>query len=119
VVAVHDQLAQTHPAQLQRLKRCLHRDLVEPGSCNDLAAIKANRFPVFSDASDGPSLPCMRYSIETDQQRIGEPLGPLDCEAFDALDAALNDPQLRHDFPLSPGGLLFIDNQEVAQKRGA
>ncbi len=61
VVAVHDQLAQTHPAQLQRLKRCFHRDLVTPGSCHDLAGIKANRFPVFSDASDGPTLRYKRY----------------------------------------------------------
>jgi alpha-ketoglutarate-dependent taurine dioxygenase len=119
VVAVHDQLAQTHPAQLQRLKRFFHRDLVTPGSCNDLAGIKANRFPVFFDASDGPSLRYMRYWIETGQQRIGKPLGPLDCEAFDALDAALNDPQLRHDFALAPGDLLFIDNHKVAHDRDA
>ncbi len=119
VVAVHNQLAQTHPAQLQRLKRCFHRDLVTPGSCHDLAGIKANRFPVFSEASDGPTLRYMRYWIETGQQRIGEPLGPLDCEAFDALDAALNDPQLRHDFALAPGDLLFIDNYKVAHDRDA
>jgi hypothetical protein len=119
VVAVHDQLAQAHPAQLQRLKRSFHRDLVTPGSCNDMAGIKANRFPVFSDASDGPTLRYMRYWIETGQQRIGEPLGPLDCEAFDALDAALNDPQLRHDFALAPGDLLFIDNHKVAHDRDA
>jgi len=119
VIAVHDQLAETHPAQLQRLKRCFHRDLVTPGSCNDLAGIKANRFPVFFDASDGPSLRYMRYWIETGQERIGEPLGPLDCEAFDALDAALNDPQLRHDFALAPGDLLFIDNHKVAHDRDA
>ena len=119
VVAVHDQLAQAHPAQLQRLKRSFHRDLVTPGSCNDLAGIKGNRFPVFSDASDGPTLRYMRYWIETGQQRIGEPLGPLDSEAFDALDAALNDPQLRYDFALAPGDLLFIDNHKVAHDRDA
>ena len=119
MVAVHDQLAQAHPAQLQRLKRSFHRDLVTPGSCNDLAGIKGNRFPVFSDASDGPTLRYMLYWIETGQQRIGEPLGPLDSEAFDALDAALNDPQLRYDFALAPGDLLFIDNHKVAHDRDA
>jgi hypothetical protein len=119
VVAVHDQLAKTHPALLQRLKRSFHRDLVTPGSCNDLAAIKANRFPVFSDASDGPTLRYMRYWIETGHQRIGQPLEPLDRQAFDALDAALNDPQLRFDFAMAPGDLLFIDNHKVAHDREA
>ena len=117
VVAVHDQLAQTHPALLQRLKGSFHRDLVTPGSRNDLAGIKANRFPVFSDASDGPTLRYMRYWIETGHQRIGQPLEPLDRDAFDVLDAALNDPQLRHDFALAPGDLLFIDNHKVAHDR--
>jgi hypothetical protein len=119
VVAVHDQLAQTHPALLQRLKRSFHRDLVTPGSTNDLAGIKANRFPVFSDASDGPTLRYMRYWIEKGHQRIGQPLEPLDLEAFDALDAALNDPQLRYDFAMAPGDLLFIDNHKVAHDRDA
>lgn len=119
VVAVHDLLAQTHPALLQRLKRSFHRDLVTPGVCNDLAGIKANRFPVFADANDGPTLRYMRYWIETGQQRIGQPLDPLDLEAFDALDAALNDPQLRHDFAMAPGDLLFIDNHKVAHDREA
>jgi hypothetical protein len=117
VVAVHDQLAQTHPALLQLLKGSFHRDLVTPGSRNDLAGIQANRFPVFSDASDGPTLRYMRYWIETGHQRIGQPLEPLDRDAFDALDAALNDPQLRHDFALAPGDLLFIDNHKVAHDR--
>ena len=117
VVAVHDQLAKTHPDLLQRLKRSFHRDLVTPGSPDNLAAIKANRFPVFSDAGDGPTMRYMRYWIETGHQRIGQPLEPLDREAFDALDAALNDPQLRHDFAMAPGDLLFIDNHKVAHDR--
>lgn len=56
VVAVHDQLAQVHPALLQRLKGSFHRDLITPGSCNDLAGIKANRFP--SSATPAMAPPC-------------------------------------------------------------
>jgi alpha-ketoglutarate-dependent taurine dioxygenase len=61
----------------------------------------------------------MRYWIETGHQRIGQLLEPLDLAAFDALDAALNDPQLRHDFAMAPGDLLFIDNHKVAHDREA
>lgn len=119
VVAVHDHLAQHHPAVLQRLKRSFHRDLVTPGTSTRRAAIRANCFPVFNEASDGPSLRYMRYWIEKGHERVGKPLQPRDLEAFDALDAALNDPQFRHDFTMMPGDLLFIDNHKVAHDREA
>ena len=61
--------------------------MVNPGSCNDLAGIKAFRFAVFSDASDGPTLRYMRYRIETCHQLFRQPLESLDRQAFDALDA--------------------------------
>lgn len=61
--------------------------MVNPGSCNDLAGIKAFRFVVFFDVSDGPTLRYMRYRIETFHQLIRHPLQSLDREAFNALDA--------------------------------
>lgn len=48
--AVHDHLA------LRRLHCCFHRDLVTPGSKGVLQQRLANRFPIFQEASDGPSL---------------------------------------------------------------
>ena len=63
--------------------------MVIPGSCDDLVGIKPLRFAVFSDASDGLTLRYLRYWIERGHQRIGQPLEPLDREAFDALDAVL------------------------------
>jgi len=93
--------------------------MVNPGSCNDLVGIKPLRFAVFSDASDGPTLRYLRHWIERGHQRIGQSLEPLDREAFDALDAVFNDPQLRFDFAMEPGDLLIIDNHKVAHDREA
>ena len=118
-VAVHDHLAVHHPHQLERLHQHFHRDIVTPGSQPDPALIAANHFPIFSQDCDGPSLRYMRYWIEKGHERLGKPLTSADLEAFDILDATLNDPAFRHDFPLSAGDLLFIDNHKLAHDREA
>jgi alpha-ketoglutarate-dependent taurine dioxygenase len=63
------------------------------------------------------SLRYMRGWNETGHQLIGHPLELLDRSVFDAFDAALNDPQLRYDFAILLGDLLFIDNHKVAHDR--
>lgn len=119
-VAVHAHLATHHPQALERLYRPFHRDVVTPGSRDDvLSLIRSNAFPVYSQAEDGPSLRYMRYWIEKGHERIGLPLHPLDLAAFDRLDQTLNDRRFRHDFALAPGDLLFIDNHKLAHDRAA
>ena len=118
-VAVHDHLNKVHPELLSRLQRSFHRDVVTPGVIDREAAIEDNVFPIFTDADDGPTLRFMRYWIEKGHERIGKPLDPIDTEAFDALDEALNNPKFRHDFAMMPGDILLIDNHKVAHDREA
>ena len=118
-VAVHDHLAEQNPAALQRLYRCFHRDLVTPGGERQRQQRLANRFPVYRLAKDGPSLRYMRHWIETGHARLGKPLPIEDLEAFDQLDATLNNPHFRHDLRLEPGDLLFCDNHKTAHDREA
>jgi alpha-ketoglutarate-dependent taurine dioxygenase len=118
-VAVHDHLSVHHPQQLERLHHHFHRDIVTPGSHPDPALIEANHFPIFSQAADGPTLRYMRYWIEKGHERLGRPLSSEDLEALDILDATLNDPAFRHDFPMAAGDLLFIDNHKLAHDREA
>ena len=118
-VAVHDHLAEQDPETLRRLYRCFHRDLVTPGGARQRQQRLANRFPIYRLAEDGPSLRYMRHWIETGHARLGKPLMPEDLQAFDSLDAALNDPRFRHDLRLEPGDLLFCDNHKTAHDREA
>ena len=118
-VAIHDHLSKVHPELLGRLKRLFYRDVVTPGVMDRKAAIEKNVFPIFTDAIDGPTLRYMRYWIEKGHERIGKPLDPIDTEAFDALDEALNNPEFRHDFAMMPGDILLIDNHKVAHDREA
>lgn len=116
-VAVHAHLASHHPAALERLQRCFHRDIVTPNSAPDRELLMANRFPVFSMAMDGPTFRYMRYWIETGHRRLGLPLEPLDVAAFNLLDELLNDPRYRYDFALESGDILLIDNHKIAHDR--
>jgi len=118
-VAVHDHLACHQPQALRRLHRCFHRDLVTPGGSRERQQRLANRFAVFQQAADGPSLRYMRHWIETGHARLGKPLAEADRQAFDQLDAALNDPRFRHPLRLEPGDLLFCDNHKTAHDRDA
>jgi hypothetical protein len=118
-VAVHDHLAIHQPEALRRLHRCFHRDLVTPGGSRERQQRLANRFPVFQQAADGPTLRYMRHWIETGHARLGKPLADDDRQAFDQLDASLNDPRFRHELRLEPGDLLFCDNHKTAHDREA
>jgi alpha-ketoglutarate-dependent taurine dioxygenase len=75
-VEVHDHLALQHPEALRRLHRCFHRDLVTPGGSRERQQRLANRFPVFQQATDGPSLRYMRHWIETGHAHLGKALAP-------------------------------------------
>lgn len=118
-VAVHDHLAAHEPEVLRRLHRSFHRDLVTPGGGRERPQRLANRFPIYQQASDGPTLRYMRHWIETGHARLNKPLALEDLQAFDRLDATLNDPCFRHDLRLEPGDLLFCDNHKVAHDREA
>lgn len=118
-IAVHDHLAQHHAEALRRLHRCFHRDLVTPGALRERQQRLANRFPIFHQAQDGPTLRYMRHWIETGHQQLGKDLKPEDVEALNLLDNTLNDRQFRHDLKLEPGDLLFCDNHKLAHDRQA
>jgi hypothetical protein len=79
----------------------------------------AMRQPVF--APEGPRagvrLDYMRRRIEAGHLHAGVPLTPLQIEAFDRLDGALNDPEACVKLQLRRGDMLFINNHVVAHNR--
>jgi hypothetical protein len=114
----HEVLRAKHPRLLERLYGTFVRDVVTPGSDRDLDRVRANRFPVFS-YEGRIAMRYMRYWIEKGHARLGEALAQEDLEAFDALDAALEDPAHVLAFRMAPGDLLFIDNTTTAHDRDA
>ncbi len=114
----HEVLRAKHPRLLERLYGSFVRDVVTPGSDRDLARVAANRFPIFS-YEGRIAMRYMRYWIEKGHARVGEALARADLEAFDALDAALEDPEHVLAFRMGPGDMLFVDNTTTAHDRDA
>ena len=115
---VHEALRRTAPHLLERLYDSFVRDVVTPGSDRAEAQVAANRFPVFS-FEDRLVFRYMRFWIERGHARIDDPLDPSAIAAFDALDAALEDPAHVLAFRMSRGDLLFVDNTTIAHDRDA
>jgi hypothetical protein len=118
---VRDQLAHEAPGLLALLEREYVRDLVTPGRDQDVASLRANRFPVFgTDATPGGiTFRYMRYWLERGQQRAGEPVGADVTSALDRLDALLADEANVARFRLAAGDMLFVNNRTLAHDRTA
>jgi hypothetical protein len=111
-------LRSTHPEAFALLHRAFMRDVVTPDSDRSLDAVRANVFPVLL-GKDGETMRYMRYWIEKGHERVGVPLDKAQRDAFDALDALLEDPSLNLRFKMQAGDLLFLNNRSIAHDRDA
>lgn len=119
-VSAHDRLSAQAPHCLSALYREYCRDVVTPGTERDAERIRDNRFPVFAVDADGAlRFRYMRFWIERAHLEIGERLPADAIEAFDRLDALLNDPLLVLRFTLRRGEMLWVDNRSLAHNRTA
>lgn len=115
---VHEVLRDQAPDLLGRLYGEYVRDVVTPGSDRDPSVVATNRFPIFA-WENRLVFRYMRYWIERGHARIEQPLTADDLRAFDALDAALEDPAHVLAFRMDKGDILFIDNTTTAHDRDA
>ena len=120
-VAIHERLRQQHPDLLRALYQEFIRDIVTPGFARDDAALRLNRFPVFTFGVFSSTLTFryMRYWIESGHRRAGLPLAPIRIEALNALDALLNAPEFQLRFRLTSGDMLLLNNHLIAHNRSA
>lgn len=114
--AVRDELRRKQPAALELLRRPFHVDRrggLRPGEQ------PTARFPVLG--GDGPDLLIryLRYWIEVGHEKVGEPLTEDQVKALDALDRVAAEPELRVEFMLRPGEMLFANNRWLLHNRTA
>jgi alpha-ketoglutarate-dependent taurine dioxygenase len=115
-LAAHNELLATDPEALETLYRPFHVDRrggVRPGESPTI------RQPVIERDGDELIFRYLRYWIEAGHQKAGEPLSDAQSHALDALDRALNRPELRAEFMLSPGDMYFINNRWILHNRTA
>jgi alpha-ketoglutarate-dependent taurine dioxygenase len=61
----------------------------------------------------------LRYWIEAGHEKVAAPLTAEQVRALDALDAVLSGPELRAEFTLRPGEMLFVNNRRLLHNRTA
>jgi len=77
------------------------------------------QLPVIEETSQGLIVRYLRYWIEAGHQRIGVPLTPAQVAALDALDEVLRRRDLRVEFALERGQMLFLNNRWLLHNRTA
>jgi hypothetical protein len=114
--SAYHELAEHHPEALKTLRQPFHIDRrggVRPGEPPTIP------FPIF--AWDGDRLICryLRYWIEVGHEKAQQPLTPAQVRAMDELDRVANRPELRAEFYLERGQMLFVNNRWILHNRTA
>lgn len=114
--SVLSELRDKHPAALDVLTQPFHVDRrggVREGESPTVPV------PVIAWADRGLLLRYFRYWIEVGHEKRGEPLTPAQVEALDLLDEIAGRPDLRAEFLLRPGQMLFANNRWTLHNRTA
>jgi hypothetical protein len=114
--SVAAELTATMPEALPVLARPFHFDRrggIRPGEAPTVQR------PALTGEGDGLLFCYLRTWVEVGHDKAGEPLSDEQTRALDALDRALNRPDLRAEFMLRPGDMLFINNRWIFHNRTA
>jgi hypothetical protein len=102
------------------LHQPLYRDVITPGTVQNLEAIRANDIPLFQiDQQGGIVFRYMRYWIESALEKLHEPT-PLHLkDALDTIDAYFALPENAMCFRLNRGDMLLVNNRFLCHNRTA
>lgn len=114
--SVYNVLQREYPEELAILCAPFHVDRrggvkagQEPTAC----------FPVISWLGEEPHYRYLRYWIQVGHEKAGKPLTAAQVRALDTLDTVAQRPELRIEFTMRPGEMLFINNRWLLHNRTA
>ncbi len=113
---VYRQLLTARPEAIEELSRPFHFDRrggVRPGQSATVP------YPIVQRRGDELLFRYLRYWIEAGHEKVGEALSAERLEALNVLDRFLNRPELRVEFSLKPGEMLFVNNRWILHNRTA
>jgi hypothetical protein len=113
-------LEERNPAWKDLLHTPLCRDVITPGTVQDLEAIRANDIPLFQyDQEGGVTFRYMRYWIESALEKLKEPTPAGLTELLDSIDSYFAEESHAMCFLLDRGDMLFVNNHFLCHNRTA
>ncbi len=113
-------LVERNPTWNELLHSPLCRDVITPGTVQDLEAIRANDIPLFQyDDKGGVTFRYMRYWIESALEKLKEPMPPELVELLDGIDGYFAEEAHAMCFRLERGDMLFVNNHFLCHNRTA
>jgi hypothetical protein len=113
-------LEEQNPSWKDLLHTPLCRDVITPGTVQDLEAIRANDIPLFQyDQEDGVTFRYMRYWIESALEKLQEPTPAGLTELLDSIDGYFAEESHAMCFLLDRGDMLFVNNHFLCHNRTA
>jgi len=98
----------------------LCRDVITPGTVQNIEAIRANDIPLFQmDDQGGVVFRYMRFWIESALEKLNEPAPEALIETMDAIDSYFAQPENAMCFRLDRGDMLFVNNRFLCHNRTA
>ena len=113
---IYNELLKSHRQELETLYQnfCFdRRGLFSEGES------PVNRSPVFEWTGVELTARYLRYYIEAGHETVGEAMSAKQEAALDAVDSLLARPDLRVEFHLQPGEMLFVNNRRILHNRTA
>jgi hypothetical protein len=113
-------LIQTYPHLNELLHTPLCRDVITPGTIQNLEAIRANDIPLFhQDSGGGLIFRYMRYWIESALEKLQEPAPQGLQELLNIIDAYFGSSEHSMCFRLERGDMFFANNRFLCHNRTA
>src|SRR6185295_5309884 len=116
---LYNHILAVEPRFIELLSQPLYRDVITPGTVNNVEAGLKNRFPIFSLTDEGLTCRYMRFWIETAYHKTRENMPDGLMDAMDLIDRYLNDSQNQLVFQLRRGDLFYINNRFLCHSRTA
>ncbi len=113
-LAIHNQIAATHPEYLPILYRGFHYHR-RGEEARDAEPVTPHRVPVFSEMGGNTSVFYVREILQNAATERGEPLSAEEVAALDCFDACAREQSIR--FTLESGDMMLMNNRKVLHAR--
>jgi alpha-ketoglutarate-dependent taurine dioxygenase len=115
----YEMLKKRFPECINELEQPVIRDVITPGSENNVDSIKGNAFPIYRNENNDFLFRYMRYWIESAHSKTGIPISSRLVQGMNAIDDFFSKTENIVQFKMQRGDILFLNNRFLCHNRTA